>query len=238
MGKVVFIIMLSCLSYQATACTCGSMQTFFEGIYKDKFYCIAVYDTTTYEETINNWPAQIGYFQVLDTITSINTEIGKMIVVTGQDGLNCGDNLNYWEKGDTVILGLRGGFYKEFARDTFHLDACSRNFLTIEEGLAEGLNIPEIKQKIVEVISSTDYVYLNQQIELFPNPTNNEVHITSEELEIRSIKIFDIAGRQVAKENWKRKSDSPIDLSNLQQGIYNLLIETDQGRVMRKVVKL
>ena len=239
MGKVVLIFILSCLTYQATACSCaGPKQPFFDGINNGQFFCIAVYDTTRVGQIIDGYERSLGYFEVIDTVTSINTQIGNTIVVFGYAPVNCGEELNHWEKGDTVVLALINDFKKEYTQDTFFLDGCNYNFLTIQNSLAEGLNIPEIKQKVVDVISWTDYVYLNQQIELFPNPTNDEVQIKSEELEIKSIKIFDIAGRQVAKENWKREPDSPIDLSNLQQGIYNLLIETDQGRVMRKVVKL
>ncbi len=242
MGKIILVFLLSCLSYQCVGCSCGAPQkSFFEGGEGEQSYCIAVYDTTIFKQITNFEPpiinrnAQLGYFKVIDTINSINTQIGNTIVVFGQDGHNCLETLNHWERGDTVVLGLLN---LTEMRDTFEMSVCTRNFLTIENGLAEGLNIPEIKQKIVDIILPTDYVFLNQQIELFPNPTNDEVHVRSEELEIRSIQIFDIIGRQVAKENWKKKSDRPIDLSILQRGIYNLLIETDQGRIMRKVVKL
>jgi len=83
------------------------------------------------------------------------------------------------------------------------------------------------------------------EINLYPNPTTGELRITNYELRIDNVEIFDVFGRKVGGkfpsnvlEGWTAKPDGVvIDLTGFSAGIYFLKITTENGFVMKKVVK-
>ena len=83
------------------------------------------------------------------------------------------------------------------------------------------------------------------QILLYPNPTTGELNITSYELRIKGVEIYDIYGRKVGEkfpsnilEGWQPQADGVvINLTVFPTSIYFAKITTEQGDVLKKVVK-
>ena len=70
-------------------------------------------------------------------------------------------------------------------------------------------------------------------INIYPNPTQGTLNITSEEA-VEQVTIFDISGRnllQIANPN------QTIDINSLANGIYIVKVKTEQGETVRKIVK-
>ena len=104
-----------------------------------------------------------------------------------------------------------------------------------------------------------EYVGINENvvgnITVFPNPTNGELTITCvgnqiseygypisdnpiSDNPISEIVIFDVYGRKVSSNHLiNTSSNHLINISHLPAGIYFLCIQTDKGKVMKKVVK-
>jgi hypothetical protein len=88
-------------------------------------------------------------------------------------------------------------------------------------------------------------------ITLVPNPTTGELRITSYELRIDEIEIFDIYGKKVWSkfpsvipnvvrnlEHYGQQTDGAIiNITVLPAGIYFVKIKTEVGEVIKKVVK-
>jgi len=92
-------------------------------------------------------------------------------------------------------------------------------------------------------------------IKVYPNPTTGELRVTSYELQVTSIEVFDIFGRKVFEQKSRKaeeqKDNSPLfmevwqpqadgvvlNISHLSNGIYFLKITTAQGTVTKKVIK-
>ena len=76
---------------------------------------------------------------------------------------------------------------------------------------------------------------------VYPNPATGELIIESGELKIENIDVCDMLGRKVMtvteSQIANRTSQITLDLSNVPAGVYFLQIKTEQGTVMRKVVK-
>ena len=81
---------------------------------------------------------------------------------------------------------------------------------------------------------------------VYPNPTTGELRITNiprwrgqgvEELRITSIEIFDVYGRNVLSHKSPLSPETTINISHLQSGIYFVKISTEQGTIVKKVVK-
>ncbi|HWB61862.1 MAG TPA: serine hydrolase [Chitinophagales bacterium] len=70
-------------------------------------------------------------------------------------------------------------------------------------------------------------------ISIYPNPTNSKITITSS-LPVTRISITNMLGKEVfgAKEH-----TGPVDLSNFAAGVYFITIETNNGRMVRKIIR-
>lgn len=71
-------------------------------------------------------------------------------------------------------------------------------------------------------------------LNLFPNPTQDQLHIDSKDSEIKEITISDMSGRIVFHQNGNAET---LSLGNLQNGIYNATIVTASGSKTEKVIK-
>lgn len=68
---------------------------------------------------------------------------------------------------------------------------------------------------------------------VYPNPAQNELNINSKEKTIESIQLFNVLGEKVLESN---SSQSNVDLTNVQNGIYFLVIKTDEGILKKKIM--
>ncbi len=77
---------------------------------------------------------------------------------------------------------------------------------------------------------------INDELEIFPNPTSNQLTINSEKLMIKEIKIYNVLGCEILKQVQNDKNTT-IDIANLSKGIYFIEAQTEKGIIRRKFVK-
>ena len=87
---------------------------------------------------------------------------------------------------------------------------------------------------IDDILSVSNYVTLENSILVFPNPTNNLIHIeSSPELELQEIILYNTQGTII-----KRKFiNNSFDITNLNSGIYFLSFKSSKGTTTRKIIK-
>lgn len=73
-----------------------------------------------------------------------------------------------------------------------------------------------------------------QSIQIYPNPVADRLFISSENLQIETIAIINLQGRQVFSEKNETQS---IDVSNLSEGLYFIEISSSEGKSVQKFVK-
>jgi len=78
-------------------------------------------------------------------------------------------------------------------------------------------------------------------LHLYPNPANDELRVTSYELRIENIEIFDVYGRKAMSDIRYPTSDYPtseivINTSLLPAGMYFVKIVLEQGSVTKKII--
>ena len=72
---------------------------------------------------------------------------------------------------------------------------------------------------------------------LFPNPTNEQLIITNEELSINRVILVDISGKEVMNIQQNNVNEATINIAKIATGIYQVRIETDKGIFTSKVLK-
>ena len=90
-------------------------------------------------------------------------------------------------------------------------------------------------QVVTKSNTSVPDAFATQEISLFPNPANTEVFITGN-FSINSIVITDLLGQQVLQQTVNAMSFK-VDISNLSGGVYNVIFNSNYGRVVKKLVK-
>ena len=80
---------------------------------------------------------------------------------------------------------------------------------------------------------------LTASVQVYPNPTSGILNliqdqITSHELQVKNIEVFDVMGKKQRVESGKQ---NVMDISDLPAGVYFLQIQTENGMVTRKVIK-
>ena len=73
----------------------------------------------------------------------------------------------------------------------------------------------------------------DHSVSVYPNPTYNDVSITSPSLHIGPIELYTIAGKQIVVD----PTSKTISLNAYPSGIYLMRITTDRGVISRKIIK-
>ena len=72
----------------------------------------------------------------------------------------------------------------------------------------------------------------------YPNPATNEIRIESSEFKIQSVEIYNVLGEKVFQSQISNlKSQISLDISKLNSGIYFVSVGTNEGKVVRKLIK-
>lgn len=87
--------------------------------------------------------------------------------------------------------------------------------------------------RVLDILSS-DNEFVEESVELYPNPTKHKLYIQSLKIENQVIRIFDRSGREMSV---KILEDGAIDVSSLSAGLYTLMIIDDQLKTVKRFVK-
>ncbi len=97
-----------------------------------------------------------------------------------------------------------------------------------DEGESDPTNVQEVLLTVTEELE-------DKFITVFPNPANQYVYLDADK-PISSIRLLNNAGQELMNMTFKDKSVK-IDISELKQGIYFLLIETGKKSFIKQVIK-
>ena len=73
-----------------------------------------------------------------------------------------------------------------------------------------------------------------QAVYIYPNPVADRLFISSENLQVEKIAIYEISGKEVLQ---IKTSENSIDVSNLSEGLYFLEISSSEGKNIQKFIK-
>ncbi len=95
-----------------------------------------------------------------------------------------------------------------------------------------GWTITDGGQEIPSAVTSTDV----NNLSIYPNPTNGIVHLDLVGKRIQNLKIVDVTGKIIAENNRVNPTET-IDLSNFANGLYLIILQTENGTQPFKLIK-
>jgi len=195
------------------------------------------------------------------TITGMCIPISSAITVTQTEGANILVVWNAPEYEGTELAGYN--IYKDDvqindeiipADELTYLDENVETDIELcyhVEVIYNDCEEPLITEKECITLLSVKDLSGEQSFSIYPNPTSGELTINNGQLTIKNVEIYDVYGRKAwAKfpsiipnavrnlEFYGQQADGVvINISHLTNGIYFIKIDTEQGSVMKKLVK-
>ncbi len=123
---------------------------------------------------------------------------------------------------DPIAIGLGGAvdsFYNANIDNTSTQDYFAGLVLGLESFMFETLNLQE---------NQLD----NDALEVFPNPASNMINVSTT-FKIDKVEMFTILGKRV----FSNTNSSQINLEPYNSGVYILKFETENGTIVRRVIK-
>jgi len=114
--------------------------------------------------------------------------------------------------------------------------------VTLSASSDDGCTVTTLQEIRVALATSTEDEILAESFNLFPNPSTGQLTLlfTNEMPVISNITVIDLLGQSVLQLTASQitGNDIQMDLSGLTNGVYHLLIETNEARTTRRVIKM
>lgn len=188
-------------------------------------------DTATYEIVFDIIPDANAF--VSQDIQLNNLYAPASVVFVKPDGNFDFETTCIWNYGD----GASEEICDELVEHIYQTAGCFSPYLVIEFPTIEGCRDtayiePCINVQSNESVSQND---LHTQFKVYPNPTTNWLTIESETLQIKTIRIIDITGKELV--NIENFDNEKVDISNLNSGYYRIIINSDGGEYNLPLIK-
>ncbi len=199
---------------------------------------------TTLKETINLTEA--AYAEISFAARwEIENNYDYAMVMASRDSINftplCGAYTNLGTTDQILGEPLYDGFQTDWIKETVSLqDFLGEPKVWIRismnsDGFLEqdGFYIDDIKVNTIEEAPSSIDNEMLDNIRIYPNPTSDIVTISGlDNISNIQVSIFDISGRRMLISN-----KTTLDISSYKSGIYTMIIQNENNRVSRKVIK-
>lgn len=151
--------------------------------------------------------------------------------IDGRDGLLAADEALTGGENQCLI-------WEVFAKRGMGVDA-SRGSRDITTDQVESFDTPDASDiSLVNCTTLNNEVFNASVFKVFPNPAGDFITIKMEEtMQNVSYNLVDLNGRLVVSKRANNQSQTTLDISALQAGIYILKIESNTGVVSRKIIK-
>ena len=185
-----------------------------------------------FERDNNNIPQIVDATFSVDENSPQGTLVGK-VIATDNDGdklsfkIAAGDDNNAFSIDEDGTITVNSS-------DELDYETTTSYNLTIQ--VSDGISLGEgnITVKVNDVIETGMHEVVASDVNVYPNPVKDCLHIKSEEV-IAQIKIYNIAGSVVYLNN-PSTSYEKIDLSELSSGIYMVYVKTEINTIVKRII--
>lgn len=171
----------------------------------------------------------------VDYLFAVTDGSGSDVIIRGSNDQSI--NEFTYTSGAAVDVGVTVGPSDWTSVTTFTVNATSN---LIAGGTALQYISPILDEIVFEKAAVTSLVgsLSSEDIELFPNPSNNEVNliISSELNSDVEVIILDVTGAEIYSANYSALGGIKLDVSNYEAGIYYTRVLIDDQQIVKKFV--
>ncbi|MPM97134.1 hypothetical protein SDC9_144307 [bioreactor metagenome] len=124
--------------------------------------------------------------------------------------------------------------------DKYEIDTLFIDNKAITSNITDIYEFENVKSNHTIHVTFKPKTYIDEQIEkitaLYPNPIIDIFTVESDEL-INSIKIYNVLGKEVLNIDDTSNNIVTVDVTALPEGVYNIIIYTNNGLIFRKIMK-
>jgi len=237
-----FILMITFLVLplnEILACTCGPINPPFceEAVNHNLFMArIIEQQEAVYDENYST------YFTNVEIIDFMNTTgVPDTVSMINSDGLNCNAYIFDLAIGDTLIISIRGTEVIELYNpedftnyptfNTYNLYACGRYYLEVQDGkvggMSENQDIIELADFLANPQENCPQITRTEnplagQLEIYPNPVQEQLFINNQAEEQINGTLFDINGVAVRPFKIGPQQQEQLPVDDLPAGTYLL----------------
>ncbi|VBB44757.1 Alpha-galactosidase [uncultured Paludibacter sp.] len=136
---------------------------------------------------------------------------------------------------DTLLTNLNSGSWTALKTNTYTI-SLNKGYNTIRFSNSSGWlpDFDKINMDLNKYEANNTGLkenYLNDQIKIYPNPSNNKLEIDTSQ-QLKKISILTLENKQVITSTQKL-----IDVSKLISGTYLVCVETEDGTIVEKIIK-
>ncbi len=153
---------------------------------------------------------QLGFSTMVDEVTTYSISIRQ---IEGEEISNATVYLH--DKLLNVITNLSEGNYLFSSNAVYHTDRFALTFKESILGTSESL----------------------ENIAVYPNPTQDFIHIDAQNTNVLNATIYDIRGRQVGTYIFNEEEAIQINVSEFETAMYFIEINTNVGTITKRIIK-
>jgi Secretion system C-terminal sorting domain len=143
-----------------------------------------------------------------------------------------------WQTGEIVAensIHLTSGFHGSADEQIhLHIGHIDRTILEPEDYIPDTKN----KSQAINNKNNTTNINIENNITIYPNPTNGKFTLFSKQSKIINIQISNISGNIIYSNQNINKYTVNIDISDAEQGIYLMKITDENSISTSKIIKL
>jgi hypothetical protein len=134
-----------------------------------------------------------------------------------------------------LVYNISGDISQAISTGIIQNITFSSDAMIIQPTEGESISIPFTEMGYFTLAQASSTLFLSKDvINVFPNPANDVINVQSTNCNVKSIEIYDIAGKLL---NSFVFNTTQINIDNLGTGTYYLKVITDKGISLNKIVK-
>lgn len=151
--------------------------------------------------------------------------------VTRIDGNNVNGFGQIGTLGFTIQDDIIRGGDSLFSFNVLNIQAVESDASTVD---LQGQNQDIYWQTLIDIANNTQNINLSNHINIYPNPATDFLNIETKSLQIETIEIYDLTGRQILQN--QNLINNKLEISTLSNGFYIVHIKTNLGVWNEKIM--
>ena len=173
-----------------------------------------------------------------DFTYSLNGSVKSLVLNNNSMNALVAVNIDVNQQNETLDFQHNGWWYEYFSGDSIEVNGITN--LSMSPGEYRVYTDTKLSMpNILNTVNINDYEMANWEVEIYPNPSTNILNVDIKGCENQKIKytIINYSGKIIKQEN-KLMKEMTLNIEDLKQGNYYLILEQNNNIISKEFIKL